>query len=156
MDDHDIGKLIAQIYRKIFSLATEQLVEFDIDIRGGQLHFLRLIHHHEGISQEELSNKLGVDKATTAKAVKKLVTQGYVEREKSPDDKRRYQLMLTPKAKDEIPQFKQIFEKTSSQLTKDFSIEEKLALVNLLERAFKNLEDELGNTQRNPCDTLVD
>ena len=52
----------------------------------------------DGISQEELSERILVDKATTGRAIKKLVEEGYVVRHRDPKDKRSYQIYLTPKA----------------------------------------------------------
>lgn len=52
---------------------------------------------HEGISQEEISSKLAVDKAVTAKSVKWLEEQGLIRREADEADLRIKRVYPTPK-----------------------------------------------------------
>lgn len=77
----------------------------DTDIGKGQYIFLNALYKEDGLSQEELSHYLKIDKGTTAKALKKLEAQGYILREIRDEDKRSYRVFLTAKAlnmKDEI------------------------------------------------------
>lgn len=91
----NIGKLNAAVYRNLQSILNHKLQ--DIPIRGGQHDFLYVISKHQGITQKELSQRLYVDKSTTAKAVKSLVSLGYVRKEPLPHDKRFEKLYLTKK-----------------------------------------------------------
>ncbi|MDA8442857.1 MAG: MarR family transcriptional regulator [Peptococcaceae bacterium] len=65
---------------------------------SGQYPFLLALYKNDGISQEELSDYLKIDKATTAKAIKKLADEGFVTRRTDNRDKRAYKLCLTDKA----------------------------------------------------------
>lgn len=67
----------------------------DLDIGSGQHAYLLALADHAGASQEELSRLFGVDKANTARAVKKLETKGYIRRESNPADARALRLFLT-------------------------------------------------------------
>ncbi len=93
----NIGKLNAAIYRNLQSILNDKLK--DIPIRSGQHDFLYVISQHEGITQKELSQRLFVDKSTTAKAVKSLMTHGYIKKTPLPEDKRCEQLYLTEKGR---------------------------------------------------------
>lgn len=54
-----------------------------------------LRHSRTALSQQELSERLLVDKANVTGVIDRLETQGLVQREPDPDDRRRYQLGLT-------------------------------------------------------------
>ena len=70
----------------------------DLDIGYGQLAFIRALSRRDGLSQEELSEVLSIDKTTTARAIKTLVELGYVSRSPDSTDGRIYHLSLTAKA----------------------------------------------------------
>lgn len=59
---------------------------------------LHLIRHNQGISQEKLSDMLGVDKGLVTKVVSKLEKDGYVLRKQDGADRRFKHLYATPKA----------------------------------------------------------
>ena len=52
-----------------------------------------------GVSQDGVAQELFMDKSSTAKLVSKLVADGYIRREKNPDDRREYRLYLTEEGK---------------------------------------------------------
>ncbi len=91
----NIGQLNAAIYRNITGILNLKLQ--DTPIRGWQYEFLYLIAHYEGITQKEISQLLLVNKSTTAKAVKRLTSLGYVRKEQLQEDKRSDRLYLTEK-----------------------------------------------------------
>ena len=65
-----IGKYISQIYRKGRAFINKGLLEYDMGY--GQMLFLLQLYRQDGISQEELTEKLSIDKGTTARSIKKL------------------------------------------------------------------------------------
>ncbi|MGL5752897.1 MAG: MarR family winged helix-turn-helix transcriptional regulator [Paraclostridium sp.] len=83
-----IGKYISQIYRKGRTFINKELVQQDMG--SGQFMFLIQLYKQDGINQEELTEKLSIDKGTTARAVKKLEEEGFVIRLKDESDKRAY------------------------------------------------------------------
>lgn len=91
-----VGKLISMLYRYWQIYLSRELKEYQIGC--GQYQFLTELYKHDGICQEELSAYLNVDKATTAKAIKKLMQEGYVVRQTDFNDKRVYKLCVTAKA----------------------------------------------------------
>lgn len=66
---------------------------------AGQYPLLSLLYAKEGLNQEEMAAYLGVDKAAVAKAVRKLLEEGYVERRGDAGDARMRRAWLTAKAK---------------------------------------------------------
>jgi len=76
MKREPFGKYIAAVYRHQQILINHHLKSYGIG--SGQYVFLVKIHENPGISQKELSKLVKIDKATTAKALKKLEQKGYI------------------------------------------------------------------------------
>ncbi|GLI06117.1 MarR family transcriptional regulator [Paenibacillus tyrfis] len=100
---HTITRWVSLLYRYGQMYIGERLKAHGIG--KGQHIFLNALYKEDGLSQEELSSYLKIDKGTTAKALKKLEAQGYVLRQVREEDKRSYRVFLTEKAwriKDEV------------------------------------------------------
>ncbi len=91
-----LGKWISILYRYSMIYANEFLKEFGMS--GGQLPFFMNIIEHPGITQEELSEIIKIDKSTTARAIKNLLKNGFVTKEVDKNDRRSYKLYPTQKA----------------------------------------------------------
>lgn len=89
----NILRNIGSIYRATNSF-TDYIVKH-VDLEKGQYQFLVRIQENQDINQEGLTSLLQVDKATTAKAIRKLIEKGYVIKTRSLEDKRNFKLQLT-------------------------------------------------------------
>ncbi|MFF2908251.1 MarR family winged helix-turn-helix transcriptional regulator [Paenibacillus sp. NPDC057934] len=139
MNKEPIGKLISLIHRQNQKTLSRQLVTYGIG-SGGQHSFLKLIMGRPGITQEQLTNELKFDKATTTRAVKLLEQSGYIERKVDPDDRRSYLLYPTSKAMDFAPILQGILNGLNRKLSRHLTDEEETQLISLLKRISQ--EDE--------------
>lgn len=130
------GKWISLIYRYGQNFIGQELRKYDIG--SGQYIFINALYHKDGISQEEISEYLKIDKGTTARAIKKLEEQGYVVRKEDSNDKRAYKVYLTDKAIDIKPEISKAMEKWTNILSEGFDEEEKKLTLSLLERMADN------------------
>lgn len=133
---NSIGKYVSEIYRcgnKFFSKAYAKY-----NIGSGQFMFLRVLYDNVGLTQEDLSSILNIDKATTARALKKLEDEGYVYREKSLDDKRANIIGVTQKALDIRKEFFQVLSEWESIVTSPLTDEERDVVIKLLEKIALN------------------
>lgn len=96
MQKDRFGKHISLIYRYSQIFFNAQLKKYHLG--SGQYIFLVNLFENNGISQEQLADIVKIDKATTARAVAKLVEEKYVIRKISRNDKRAYKLYTTDKA----------------------------------------------------------
>jgi DNA-binding MarR family transcriptional regulator len=81
--------------------AFQRLLERRIAAYGiarGQWYFLRVLWSEDGLSQRELSARVGTMEPTTVIALRSMEKAGLIRRVRSADDKRRSQVWLTPKA----------------------------------------------------------
>ena len=133
-----LGRYISHLHMGINQYLHKELEPYGIG--AGQFHFLICLYKRDGISQEELTERLTVDKATTTRAIGKLEKEGYVIREKDPSDRRKYRVWLTPKAIDLRPKVKRILKQWTSGILVGFDSDEREILFDFLERMEKNSE----------------
>ena len=91
------GYLIRDCYR-IFSRALETRIARH-GVRMGQWFFLRELWEEDGLSQRELSNRVGMMEPTTVVAIRGMVESGLVRRVKDKNDRRKVRIHLTAKGR---------------------------------------------------------
>ena len=82
--------------------AFQRLLERRIAPHGvtrGQWYFLRVLWEQDGLSQRELSARVGMMEPTTVIALRGMEKAGLIRRARSADDRRVTLVHLTPKAK---------------------------------------------------------
>ena len=125
-----IGKYLSIINRKGNVFITKEISKFGIG--SGQVMFLMELYKKDGISQEELSEGLNIDKATTCRAIKKLEEAEFLTRVKDKNDKRAYKLYLTQKSKDMEESIRGVLRICEDHISKNLSEEEVKTLALIL------------------------
>jgi MarR family transcriptional regulator, organic hydroperoxide resistance regulator len=98
--DFSLGGSLGYLVRDA-NRAFQRLLERRIAPHGiarGQWYFLRVLWSEDGLSQRELSARVGTMEPTTVIALRSMEKVGLIRRVRSADDKRRSQVWLTPKA----------------------------------------------------------
>ncbi|NDV26314.1 MarR family winged helix-turn-helix transcriptional regulator [Desulfovibrio sp. JC010] len=90
------GFMNSQMARLHKAILAEKLK--DLGITYGQIGFIMQATRYPGRSQDELSTVLSIDKAATARAVAKLIKEGFLYRKENPDNKRQKLVYPTGKA----------------------------------------------------------
>ncbi|KYK36083.1 MAG: hypothetical protein AYK19_09700 [Theionarchaea archaeon DG-70-1] len=134
--EESLGKLISCLYRYSQMNLGNKLEQYNIG--SGQFSFLMSLFREDGVHQEYLVKSIKVDKATCTRAVKKLVKEGYVTRQKDSKDKRAYKIFLTEKAKPTEPVLKKISSEWKALLLSGFTEEEKELVMDFLKRMVHN------------------
>src|SRR6202050_4190742 len=68
-------------------------------VTRGQWYFLRVLWTVDGLSQRELSARVGMMEPTTVIALRSMERAGFIRRVRGGDDRRKVRVFLTPKAK---------------------------------------------------------
>ena len=138
--ENSIGYLARVVFRS-FSRLLEQGT-LTQDVSAGQWRFLRQLWRQDGITQRELSERVGMREPTTVVALKGLEKAGLITRKKTTDDRRKTFIHLTPHAKKlELilaPMNAEIHEIATKGMTDD----EVEVLQGLMRRVIDNLGDE--------------
>ena len=90
------GFLVRDANRAFQRLLEKRIAPYGV--ARGQWYFLRVLWTEDGLSQRELSARVGTMEPTTVIALRSMEKSGLVRRVRSRDDKRRSQVWLTPKA----------------------------------------------------------
>jgi DNA-binding MarR family transcriptional regulator len=90
------GYLVRDAHRAFQRLLEKRIAAYGL--KRGQWYFLRVLWTEDGLSQRELSARVGMMEPTTVIALRSMERSGLIRRARSADDKRRAQVWLTPKA----------------------------------------------------------
>ena len=108
-------------------------------ITPGQWYFLRTLWDEEGLSQRELSRRVGTTEPTTVSALRLLARNGMIERVRNPKDRRTINIFLTDKARDMKADLMPVAVEVNNIATAGLSEEEFAQLGALLQKVRENL-----------------
>lgn len=109
-----------------------------LKIGTGQYIFLAELFDADGRSQEDLTRSTFLNKANTARALKKLEDLGYIRRVSDSNDQRAKHVYLEPVAREIEDEFWNIILKWSEILSRDLSEKRKEQLLTDLEKMADN------------------
>jgi DNA-binding MarR family transcriptional regulator len=89
-----LGYLLKRAQQRLLQAAEPVMAEFGID--GRELAVLTVLAAGYPLSQHEAAGRLGVDRTTMVALVDDLEAKGLVQRHRSPDDRRKNIVQLTP------------------------------------------------------------
>ena len=95
--DKSITRMITLLARKSQSYIGCALSKYNLS--AAEQPFFMALGHHEGITQEELTAIVCVDKAATTRAVKSLEEKGFLVRIQDKEDRRQNRIYPTDTAK---------------------------------------------------------
>lgn len=133
-----VGKYISQLHRKGNVFITREISKYGIG--QGQFMFLLDLYIEDGKNQEEISDRLKIDKGTTARALKKLEEQGFVTRIKDETDKRSNKIYLTQKAKSIRGGIFEVLDEWNGKISAVLTEEEEETLKSLLVKVCNNIK----------------
>ncbi len=135
-DRPSLLKLTNYLYRYTQSHMDQVLEEFQLS--SGSYPFLLMLNKNEGISQNQISKELNVDKAMSARTIKRLIELDYIKKEENPNDARAVRLYLTDRAKAVLPKLVLELRGWVDIITEGLTIQEKEAVVGILEKIMDN------------------
>ncbi|MBF4694976.1 MarR family winged helix-turn-helix transcriptional regulator [Fusibacter ferrireducens] len=136
IDNTDIGKYLSMLYRHNRIFIDQQLT--DPNFGSGQHIFLFFLKNHSGSTQEEISRALDIDKASTARAIQKLESHGFVRRQSDQDDRRINHVFLTEKGEALHTELKSISNHWKSIILDSFTEEEIIIIESYLKKLATN------------------
>lgn len=114
-----------------FAAATSHL-----NLRSGLFSSLALISANPGISQNELSKNVGLDKSVTVTIVDELERRGWASRERSQTDRRRHALFVTDAGEQQLGELFDILEGTENAVLHQLTRAELHLVMELLDRMY--------------------
>lgn len=111
-------------------------------LHRSQRKLLLYLSKHDGtLSQRELADEFDISPACVARALKALVSEGYIRRTGNEDDQRRNDVSITEKGISVIADSQRTFDQVDQQTFAGFEADELRHLVDLFTRVQQNLRD---------------
>ncbi|TPJ36492.1 MarR family transcriptional regulator [Mesorhizobium sp. B2-8-3] len=107
-----------------------------LEITQKQFAVLEMIFQNSDVSQIDIAQALGTDRATMMALVDRLDQRGFIERRQSPHDKRRQELRLTPAGIEIRNIAKDLIHEHEKALFSPLSVKEMVALVGSLRKIY--------------------
>ena len=96
-----------------------------------------------GISQSELSSEVGLDKSVTVTIIDELEKYGWAERRRSPEDRRRHALYVTPEGDRQLDRLFARMEEVEGAVLHSLTEAEHQMLNDVLDRMYDAVVREL-------------
>ncbi|WP_276356724.1 MarR family winged helix-turn-helix transcriptional regulator [Cohnella caldifontis] len=142
----EILREIGMIARALDSISNTEFKEYDLT--KGQYLYLVRICENPGFIQEKLAEMIKVDRTTAARAVKKLVMNGFIDRRDDPKNRKIKKLFPTEKGKTVYPLIIREHDHSDRVALSGFSENEIETLFHLLHRARKNIEKDWESVKK--------
>lgn len=107
----------------------------------GYGHILHLLSKHNGLTQQQMAQMLGIRPQSASEAVTSLEEQGLISRSPNPQDRRSYLLFITPEGLEREMQIKAQLQENACRIFEPLSEEEKNTLQQLLQKVVSALEE---------------
>ncbi|TGE31405.1 MarR family transcriptional regulator [Desulfosporosinus sp. Sb-LF] len=132
----DLSKYVSVAYRRTQMFYTEQLKE--LGVSSGQFMFIVCICENVAQTQDELSQRLIIDKSTVAKILSQLETDGYITKTINSNDRRACSIFPTDKAVAIYPKILEIKDEWHNKMTENFSDIERDVFEKLMVKVMEN------------------
>ncbi len=125
-----VGQLLAQVCRMTGHLLKSHMER--IGLHRGQGFALFHLWHHDGVPQRELSRAMHISPASVTTMLQRMERDGWIRRERDPDDQRILRVYLTPQAKRLRTEARAAFAAMEEELNAIYTAEEQETLKRLL------------------------
>jgi MarR family transcriptional regulator, lower aerobic nicotinate degradation pathway regulator len=122
-----------QLYRFVHARIEVRLGEVDQSLRT--YYVLVSLSEESGISQQEVCDRIGMDRGDMVRLVDDLEARGQVKRTRDPKDRRRYRLSLTSRGQTARKRCDRILAPTTDEVFSELSSKERRTLHRLILRA---------------------
>ena len=117
------------------------------DLTESEYILLGYISLNEGKSTCDIASSMGLAKGTVSETIKSLIEKGFVFTKRSENDKRRFFLYPTEKAKKRHEDVKTCFKEIDNSFEKGITTEEKEIFIRVLEKIENNIVEGGKNGQ---------
>ena len=138
--DHSVGYQVRLTHRLIQRELATQISHHGVTL--GMWYFLRVLWNEDGLTQRELSRRIGTMEPTTLSAIMAMEKEGIVERVRNVEDRRKINIFLTERGRGLRPQLLPSAIAVVDKARAGLSGEEVETLIALLKRVQANMEAE--------------
>ena len=135
--ERSVGYQIRMTHRLLQRYLQQKIGPFGVTL--GMWYFLRALWVRDGMTQRELSIVVGTMEPTTLNAIRSMEALGLVHRLRNKDDKRKINILLTPRGRRLEKELMPLAREVVENATEGFSEAEGNILFELLSRVQSNV-----------------
>lgn len=109
-----LGRWFAVLTQRYYTQILHRMKVYDLDRSFAVL--VEIAQNDSLMSQQEIAERLMVDKVSMVRAIDLLSGKGYVERVNCPNDRRKHHIRLLPKAKPVVKAIKKAYEEVNAMI----------------------------------------
>ncbi|MEX2587515.1 MAG: MarR family transcriptional regulator [Actinomycetota bacterium] len=128
--EEDLVFLLSRLGAVTRSRLADTLSSLDLTPR--QFVVLKILSRHDGLSQAELSQRLGIDTSSIVHVIDDCERSGLAERQRRSEDRRRYAVSLTQKGEEQLRSAQSSVDEFSDELLAPLDTAERNELRSLL------------------------
>ena len=133
----NLGFLIKDVARLYVKYFERQATQHGLTL--GHCKVLMMLSRNQGATQAKLAELSETDPMTLVRTLDRMEGDGWLERQPDPEDRRAHRLYLKPAAKPLIEDIQRLGDKARAEVLAGLSNEERLQLLELIERVHANL-----------------
>jgi MarR family transcriptional regulator, lower aerobic nicotinate degradation pathway regulator len=127
------GQLFFRLWRASHTLTAEALDS--IGLTPALFALLNVLGAREGTIQQQLSIDMGIDPSAMVKLINELENAGLAERRRRPNDRRAWEVAITPKGRRVLARARQLASQIEDQVLGGLTAADRRQLLTLLRRA---------------------
>ena len=135
-----IAQLLKDAHRSLSRSLAARITQSGVSI--GQWYFLRALWQEDGLTQRELSQRVGMMEPTTVTALNGMEKRGLVERVRNAHDRRKMNIFLTDKGRSLQAQLKPMEDEVSQVAIQGVPPQQRELFMELLRLVILNLNDD--------------
>lgn len=139
-----LNELLVGMFNYILYLEERNLKQKGVKLSMNEVHILESIQKASDNSMSHIAKRLMVTQGTLTTNVAKLVTKGYVERLRDPDDKRVVRLNITEKAEEVLKVHEDFHREMIDKTIGDLGLDENEVLIQSLENILEYFRQVYG------------
>ncbi len=138
--DDSITFLINKTAQKFKLELGRKLKQSGLDISSDQWSVIMYLSDNNGPSQTELAYRLHKDRSNLTRILDLMEKAGYIERVRSSEDRREYNVFITGKGRELLPVLKKTGDSVMKKALKGFDSSEIKVVKSFLNKLFANLD----------------
>jgi DNA-binding MarR family transcriptional regulator len=142
ISDTTVGYLVRDVHRALARSLQARIASHGVSM--GQWFFLRALWDEDGLTQRELSQRVGMMEPTTVTALNGMERRGLVERVRNTHDRRKVNIFLTPKGRGLREVLLPCSVEVTREATHGVSDQELTTAIDVLRRMIANLQGNSG------------
>jgi DNA-binding MarR family transcriptional regulator len=136
--NQSLGVIVGQLAKKMTAELNSLLTEHGLTTT--QWGVLACLHREDGLTQNEVSGRTGIDAATLTELLKRMAARGLVRRARDPDNNRYQRVYLTSHDAAFLDAVASLATGVNDHALTGFSAADRARLIRLLGRALGNLD----------------